>query len=337
MVPPTNLIKVLASATCPVIIGHVNPDADAMGSMLALARAMPADDVAIALPQKSRSQKVTFVVELGDGIPIADETRIARADVVIVVDTANINRVNVTGHWAAVADKTVVNIDHHITNTDFGHFNWVVDNAGSTSELIHRLILAADWPLDSMTASLLYAGIYADTGGFSLPNVTAESFDACAALVRAGADVAHVASRLFRSQEQHEFNLIRAVYHNTRLAGNGRIAYGTLTHNEIQAAGCTPDDIDDQVSIPRSLSGIQIAILFSEGVPGIVRINLRGEEGTTILPLAEKLGGGGHAYSAGARVRGDFGAIVDRVLRAATEFLDQPHAPNKARSASPKP
>ena len=127
---------------------------------------------------------------------------------------------------------------------------------------------------------------------------------------------------MLRSQRQHEFELIRAVYHNTKLAAGARIAYSSLTHEEILAAGCNMQDIDDQVSIPRSLSGICMAILLTEGEPGVIRINLRGEEGTPVLPLAQRLGGGGHTYSAGARIRGRMDQVIKRVVDEATHTLE---------------
>lgn len=323
MIPPTELIDALAQARAPLVIGHVTPDADAIASMLALARALPGGRAAAAVDRHKVAQKLRFMVELGD-VPSADAARIAAADVVAIVDTAGTNRVNVEGKWEAVAGKFVVNIDHHITNPDFGRINWVDDAASSTSELIHRLITAAGWTLDAATASLLYAGIHSDTGGFSLPNTTAEALSAAAALVRAGADVETLGASLCRSQRRSEFDLIRTVYHNTRLAADGRLAYSTLSHDEILGAGCTAEDIDDQVSIPRSLSGVRVAMLFSEGEPGVIRINFRGEDGTPVLPLAQKLGGGGHTFSAGARIRDTMPAVVRRVLGEAQALLEDP-------------
>jgi len=312
--PPPELIDTLQSAQRLVVAGHVTPDIDALGAMLALARAVPLSDVAVAVPGARAGPKVRFMLELSGEICVADGARVAGADVVAVVDTAAANRVQVEGQWEAIADRLIVNIDHHITNTDFGRINWVVDNASSTCELICRLISAAGWPLDRATASLLYAGIHADTGGFSLPNATAETFDTAAALLRAGADLGRIGERLCRSQEPHEFDLLRTVYRNTRLAADGHIAYSTLSYEEIVAAGCSAEDIDEQVSIPRSLSGVKVAMLFSEGDPGVIRINFRGEEGTPVLELARKLGGGGHTFSAGVRVRGEMSAVVSRVL-----------------------
>ena len=322
MDPPRELIETLAGAVQPVMVSHVSPDADALGSILALARAVPVSKAAVAFTKGTINQRLQFMLELARSVPVADPDRLTRADVVAVCDTAGTNRVNIDGKWDAIADKIIANIDHHISNPDFGRHNWVVDNASSTCELIYRLIRSAGWPLDPGTATLLYAGIYSDTGGFSLPNVTADSFDAAASLVRAGANVELVGARLMRSQQQSEFDLVRLVYHNTKIAADGRIAYSTLDHNEIESTGCTMHDIDDQVSIPRSLSGIKIAIFFSEGEPGVIRINLRGEEGTAILTLSRSLGGGGHTFSAGARIRGEMSEVVDRVLREAAAALD---------------
>ncbi|MEP0844278.1 MAG: bifunctional oligoribonuclease/PAP phosphatase NrnA [Phycisphaerae bacterium] len=321
MTPPPELIDALNAARRPLIVGHVTPDADAVGSMLALARALPSGAAAVALDRSKTAQKLRFMIDLA-GVPSADAARIAEADVVAVVDTAGTNRVNVEGKWEAVASKVIVNIDHHITNPDFGAINWVVDSASSTCELIARLIAAAGWPLDATTASLLYAGIHSDTGGFSLPNATAEALHAAADLVRAGADVEKIGAQLCRSQRRSEFDLIRVVYRNTHLADGGRIAYSTLSHEDIHSAGCTAEDIDDQVSIPRSLSGVRIAMLFSEGEPGVVRINFRGEDGTPVLPLAQKLGGGGHTYSAGTRIRQPMDVVVERVLAEAIAALN---------------
>lgn len=321
MNPPPELIQTLQTAERPVVAGHVTPDVDAIGSMLALARVVPSQEAAIALPGIPVSQKLRFMIELAGEVPFAGADRIAAADVVAVVDTAGTNRVHVPGKWESLAGKMVVNIDHHISNPDFGTINWVVDGASSTCELIYRLIVSAGWELDATTASLLFAGIHSDTAGFSLPNTTADALEAAAGLVRAGADVERIGVRLCRSQEQHEFDLMRLVYHNTRVIADGQIAYSTLTHEEIKATNCTPEDIDDQVSIPRSLSRIRIAMLFSEAERGVVRINFRGENGTPVLELAKCLGGGGHTFSAGARIRGAMDPIVKRVLQEAAQAL----------------
>jgi phosphoesterase RecJ-like protein len=323
LTPPPELIDQLNRLQRPVIAGHINPDVDALSAMLALARLLPCRG-AITLPRTHLhlNKKAGFALELTGDVPLASDEYIAQADAIVVLDAATTGRINVPGKWESIADRNVINIDHHITNTDYGRMNWVVGDASSTSEMIFHLAQAAGWIIDSTTACLLYAGLYADTGAFSLPNTTPQAFDVAASLVRMGADVERVGNRLLRNHHQSEFDLLRVVYHNTRLVHSGLIAYSTLSHEEITRVGCTQEDIDDQVSIPRSLSGVRVAVLFSEIEPGLVRVNLRGENGTPVLSIATALGGGGHQFSAGVRVRGPFESVIQRVLGQAMEYLE---------------
>ena len=321
MTPPDELVATLNAACMPVVAAHVNPDIDALGAMLGLARAMPGN-AAITLGGKAVASRLAAMLEWGSA-RIASAEDLARADVVVVVDTANTKRVNIEGGWDALAGRYVVNIDHHVSNERFGQLSWVVDGASSTCELIYRLIAAAGWRMDATTATLLYAGIHSDSCGFSLP-VRPETFEAAAGLVRAGADSAAVGERLWRSQRIEQFQLLRTVYHNTRLTPDGRIAYSTLTLAEIAAAGCTPADIDEQVDVPRSLDGVRIALLLTEIEPGLIRVNLRGQRHTQVLPIATALGGGGHRFSAGVRVRASLGHALERVLAAAATQLAPP-------------
>lgn len=320
MIPPQALIDALNGLQAPAIAGHINPDVDAMAAMLSLARLLPGRG-RIVLPPTHLNKRAIFVRDLAPDVLVSDDMYMSRADALIVVDTATPARINVPGQEAALADRYVINIDHHITNTDFGGINWVVDDASSTSEMIFHLAQAAGWMIDPVTACLLYAGLYADTGGFSLPNTTPQAFEAAATLVRKGADVERIGGRLSHNHHPSEFDLLRTVYHNTRLVHDGLIAYSTLSRQEIERTGCTSEDIDDQVSIPRSLSGIRVAVLFSEIEPGLIRVNLRGENGTSVLPIATALGGGGHEFSAGVRVRDTLEAAVRRVIQSSLEFL----------------
>ena len=323
---PADLIATLESWRRPLVIGHVRPDADCLGSMCAIALTWPGHGRRVApvsLPDGSLSQRLSFLIDWVDG-PIATAEDFAGADGFVVVDTAKKSRCNVDktlgDDWPA--DRDIINIDHHASNTKFGRINWVDARTGSASELVYRLIRAADRPLTPLVASLLYAGIHSDTVGFSLATTTASALHAAADLVAAGARVAEIGECLTRSQSKSEFDLNRIIHDNTRIVADGRIAYSTANYNEITGAGCTQADIDDQVGIPRSVRGIRLAILFTEGRPKRTRLNLRGEGGLDVLDLAAKFGGGGHAEAAGAILDADIEQSVQRVLPLAIEHID---------------
>ena len=324
---PQEVLRELDAWNHVVLIGHVVPDADCLGSMFALAGALTDGGgrvATVSLPEHSLSQRLAFLWERS-ALRAADADDFARADGFIVVDTAKKPRCNVAKHlpedWAG--GRPLMNIDHHSSNTRFGTINWIVPEASSTCELVYAILRARGRPISPWTASLLFAGIHSDTGGFSLAPTTSGALAAASDLVAAGADVAELGERLCRSQRLSEFKLLRTVYANTTLAAGGRIAYSTADHEEIVGAGCSAADIDDQVSVPRALNGVRLALLFTEGVKGKTRINFRGEPGVPVLELAALFGGGGHSESAGAVVTGPLPEVVARVLPKAEEHLDR--------------
>lgn len=323
--PSEDFLRTLKTIKHPIVLGHVTPDADCLGSMFGLALALRAVGIqaSAGLPKGCIATKLNFMMELAAGVPIVSSLDSdPSADSLIIIDTAGAKRINMQPPPDLAGPLTSFNIDHHITNDDFGKNNWVDPHASSSCEMIAVLIERMGWKLTPVIASLLYSGIHGDTAGFSLPGTSADSLHVAADLVRAGADVAHIGEQLCRSQGQSDFDLLRRVYDHTTIVAGGRIAYSHLTYNDLTESGCKADDIDDQVSIPRALKGVRLAMLFSEGEPGVIRVNLRGEGKITVVELAKKFGGGGHAQSAGVRFKNkSMESVIAEVVGAAEEHL----------------
>jgi bifunctional oligoribonuclease and PAP phosphatase NrnA len=322
---PGELLEALKLMRSPVLVTHVVPDADALGSMLGLARAWSQQSVKVwvSVPVDSLSQRLSFLADLA-GMPVASNEDFAVADGFVVLDTARKSRCNVgpdlrETDWSA--GRPVVVIDHHETSTRFGDVNWVVDSAGSTAELVYYLLRTLGWPIDAPTASLLYSGILTDLLGFSLPTTTSAALYAAAELVASGADIGDLGERLLRSQRQSEFDLLRVIYANTRRDADGALAYSSASFEEIRSSGCSAADIDDQINVPRSLDGVRLAMLFTEGKPGKTRINFRGSGNVTVSDLAAKFNGGGHSQAAGAVLDCGLDEAIRRVLPCAVEYL----------------
>jgi phosphoesterase RecJ-like protein len=324
---PADVIDAIERMREPVMIAHVIPDADALGAMLAMARAWASDQCRsrVALPPGSLSQRLGYLFEQAE-VVVATPDDFASADGFVVVDTAKKDRGNVgpdlkETDWSS--GRPLVNIDHHGTNTQFGDLNWVVEDASSTCELVFFLLTAADRPITPVTASLLYAGILTDTLGFSLPTTSAAALTAAARLVQHGASVGDWGERLCRSQRRSEFDLLRVIYANTKVVADGRVAYSSASHEEITGAGCTAADIDDQINIPRSLDGVQLAMLFTEGERGKTRINFRASGTVTVQALAVEFGGGGHLQAAGAVLTSGLEKAMEKVVPRAVEYLQE--------------
>ena len=315
-------MEALAHARRPFIVAHVTPDADAIGASLGLAGLLKGSggEPVVGILADAVGMKLRFLFELVPAVACAGEWQDARRhDAIIVLDTAAADRIGVRPMPDLRGPLPAINIDHHLTNTGFGRHNWVDPQATSTSELIARLAGRLGRPLTAPIASLLYAGIHNDTLGFSLPTTTARSLAIAAELVRRGADAGLIGERLCRWQPKAEFELQRRVYDHTRATPDGRIAYSFVTYDDITSCGCTAEDIDNQVAVPRSLAGVQIALFFSEGEPGVIRVNLRGEGRASVVEVAKQLGGGGHRQSAGIRLRG---RTMDEAIRMVVEAAE---------------
>lgn len=319
---PGYVCDAIRNANRIALIGHVTPDADCLGVIGAMWLALPelGKRPAPAMPDGSVSRKLRFMAELC-GLTPAAPAELAACDLALVMDTAKDRRVNVEGKLEALPNAKVLNVDHHASNTMFGAWNWVEGHRSSSCEMIYEIIRALGCQVTPTIATLIYAGIHGDTQGFSLSNTTPRSLQVGYELAAAGARVAEVGERLHRSRSRSEIELLKAVYGNLHVSADGRLAWSTLNHAEVSRAGAGPNDIDDQVEVCRSVEDIAVAILFSEGNPGKIRMNFRGERGVSVLELAQKFGGGGHNAAAGAILDGTVADVVSRVVPVAEEYV----------------
>jgi phosphoesterase RecJ-like protein len=305
--PTAEFLASLERVRRPLIAAHVTPDADAIGAALALAEVLRVHGRAptVVLAPGTVATKLRFIFDLAPAVICRDEWQPAEShDALIALDTASAERLRMQPPPDLSGGLSVFNIDHHATNTGFGQHTWIDAAATSTCEMIARLLGRLGWEPDAKIASLLYAGIHNDTLGFSLPTTTARALRIAGNLIAKGADAALIGERIYRSLDAAAFELLRRTYEHTRVTAETPIAYSTLSYADITESGCTAEDIDDQVSVPRMLAGVRIALLFSEGEPGVIRVNLRSEGKTTVVEIAKQFGGGGHSQSAGIRFRG---------------------------------
>ncbi len=318
---PDEVLDAIRSSERIALIGHVTPDSDCLGVIGAMWLALPelGKRPFASLPEGSVSRKLQFMVE-ACGMTGARRAELAECDLALVMDTAKDRRVNVEGKLEALPKARVLNVDHHASNTRFGAWNWIEGDRSSSCEMVYEILRALDCRITPTIATLLFAGIHGDTQGFSLPNSTPRSLQVAAELAAAGARIAEVGERLHRSRSRSEIDLLKAVYGNLHVSADGRLAWSSVSHDEMTRAGAVANDIDDQVEVCRAVEGICVAVLFSEGDRGKIRMNFRGERGVNVLELAQQFGGGGHHAAAGAILDGTIETVSARVVPAAEAF-----------------
>ena len=304
-----------------VVLGHVRPDGDALGSQLALG---------LSLKQLGKNVRIwneEGILEKYSFLPGAQwlmkPPAIAEhVDVAVALDTAIQNRLGNT--LAAIASaKLWINIDHHVSNPGYGDLVLIDSGAPATGEIIFRLIKSQSLPMDHDIAENLYAAISTDTGSFQYPKTSARTFEIAAELVRAGnLDVGKISQQLYENYPRRRLELLRELLRTMRFSECGRVATFSLSLNTAAELGVIPEDNEGLIDHLRAVHGVIVAVFFEELSDGKVRVSMRSkDERIDVCAICQKFGGGGHALAAGARVRGTLAEVEQNVLEETSEAV----------------
>ncbi len=300
-----------------LMLGHVHPDADVLGTLLALGLALEA-----------RGWRVTYggpqlAPALLAFLPGIDRYRQLTGldeplDVVVLTDCPNPQRTEGLIDRARRAAKVVVNIDHHPDNRRYGDVNWIDTSAAATGEMVYELLTALGAPLTPAIATNLFTAIHTDTGSFRYSNVTTRTFTIAAALVAAGARPEVVSESLYEKRAPDALRWLGECLTRVEVSQDGRLGWLALP------AGVVPERIvesEELVNYPRSVASVRVACLLRER-DGQVKVSLRGKGDVDVQKIAAQFGGGGHVNAAGCTVPGPLPDAMRLVLAAARRAVD---------------
>jgi phosphoesterase RecJ-like protein len=310
-----------------LIASHENPDADTLGAAIGIAT--------IVAAHGGQSQLVCAdpVPPIYDFLAGMDRFRTdpdpaIEADLLVVCDCGALDRLGALGerHAELFASIPRVIVDHHASNTDGGPDDWIDPGAAATCELVTLLAARLGTPLDAdggALAAALMAGIVMDTATFAHPNATPRTLAVSAALVEAGAPLAEISRRLYRSKPDAQLRLLGRVLHRLQSAGGGRIVWSELRAVDHDETGALPSHSEGIIDLLSQSETAEVAILFKETEPDTTRISVRTRTGgVDATELTGAFGGGGHARAAGATVRAPLPVAESRVLAEAERLLD---------------
>jgi len=293
----------------------MRPDGDCIGSSLGLTLALlDLGKEVICWNQDPVPSKLQF---LDQNQIIKAPRQIKRSfDCVIAVDSASIERLG-TVQDHIINRETLINIDHHTSNTRFGDINWIASKEPSSGELIYRLIKEAGWKLTPSIADCLFTAISTDTGSFQYPSTLPATYYTAGELVKKGASLEKVCNEVYQSYPLSRMKLLQQVYNNFRLIDENQIAYFWLKKKDFEKTGATVSDTEGLIDHVRAIKPVIVACVFEELEPELVRISLRSKDkNVNVSDIAGIFGGGGHQAAAGARITGKQKSIQSRVIRA---------------------
>jgi phosphoesterase RecJ-like protein len=297
------VIDRLKVSRAPAITIHQNPDADTVGSALALAWALE--------QLKLRAQLIAPALPLPIDcafLPGADrfKTRAnAKTDLLISVDTAVPRLLP-----ESLPECEMITIDHHGSNPGYGVLNLIDPQVAATGVVVMDLIEAMGVALNRPIATNLYAAIASDSRFFSIDRVDAPLFERTARLVRVGADPAAIAQGL-RRRSLAQMRLLGRALLLMRLHCAGRFALVLIDHETLKASGAEPFGIVDELL---QAVTVEVAAVVVEQAPHRLKGSIRSQNGIDVAQVAAVFGGGGHKAASGFRTEGALEAIGDRLV-----------------------
>ena len=319
VVPPDVLTALEGRGRRALMLGHVHPDADVLGTLLGLGLALEDCGWTVVYGGPHPAPAALDFLPGVDRYRVLDRVE-GTFDVAVLTDCPNPDRTNGLIDGARAAAGCVVNIDHHPDNRRYGHVNWVEPRASATGELMHALLVALDLAISPAVATNLFTAIHTDTGSFRYSNVTPDTFRIAAALVTAGADPARVSAALYERRGRESLPWLGQVLSRVEVSDDGRVAWialpgGTVPESFVEA--------EDLVTYPRSIESVRVACLLRER-EGQVKVSLRGKGDVDVNRIAARFGGGGHRNAAGCTVAGSLEGVTKEVLARVAEALDAP-------------
>jgi bifunctional oligoribonuclease and PAP phosphatase NrnA len=290
-----------------LISSHTNMEGDALGS-----------ELGFYFLVKKLGKQATMVNE--DGVPYGYEFLPAlgkirrfkerlnglKFDCFVTVDCSDLKRTGEV-YTLNVDHKPVLNIDHHISNSNFGQVNWVDPEASSASEMIYRLHKKMKVALDKNVALALYAGILTDTGSFRFSNTSSRTHEATAELLTYGIDVVAVYKDIYGSIPYSDLKLLTKILPNMKTALGGKIVWFEVSKQLLKKQkGIFFDLSETLLTFARTLKGLEVAVLFREnlGEGREVRVNFRSQGAIDVNKIANLFGGGGHKSASGCTIKG---------------------------------
>lgn len=283
-----------------IFIGsHVQPDGDNIGSILALGMAIKKlkGDVNIlkvdAIPSDYQFlPNIEMIKEHDINQPV---------DLFISLDSSDMDRLGVGKEFALKAKK-IINIDHHVTNDDFGHLNIVSPTSGATGEIIYQFVKKMGVDIDKDIATSLYTAISTDTGSFRYSNTTYKTHLIAAELLKMGIDINNININLYQSKSIKRTNLFINSLDSFETFLDGKVGIVTVTQEMLKANEASIEDTEGIISFIRDIDSIEVACLLKEFNKKEVKISLRSKKEIDVSKISNQFNGGGHIRAAGCTI-----------------------------------
>lgn len=311
------IIRQLKNSNHVFLCSHVNPDGDAIASLIAMGLLLDLLQKETILYNESSIPVVhRFLPSVKRIVRHID--RKAIYDTAIVFDCGDLQRVGKAASFVSHI-PVIINIDHHVSNTHFGDFQLIDSSACATVEIIYRLLKQMKLPISKDIATLIYTGILTDTGSFRFSNTNKAAFTICKEMIDIGVDPYYVARNIYETFSPGYIKLLHKALGSIEISKNGKLAMMTLTKEMLDETGAQPEEVNGLINYAKAINNVKIAVLISNTrreskTQGRLHVSLRSDGTVDVAEFASSFGGGGHYRAAGFSIDSSIVDLKNRIF-----------------------
>ncbi|WP_028579648.1 DHH family phosphoesterase [Desulfogranum japonicum] len=325
MKTPEQVLVALQQASSVILATHINPDGDAIGSLLGLMHLLEgAGKKVFAFAEEPVSHSYRFLPGSGQVNTELEQLQLFREragkDILCVsLDCGDEKRL---GRYSAqlLSISPFMVIDHHRGNDGFGSMHWIEPDRSSTGEMIYDLAVDLDLTITPEVAECLYVAISTDTGSFKYESTSKHTHNIAGYLLGKGVKPAEIATHLYDNYTLGRLRLMQEVLATLEMFNRDRIAIIRVSQNMLERTFTTLEDTESFINLPRSVRSVRVSVFLKEINKGLISVSMRAKGKCDVSVVAAGFGGGGHKNASGFRVRGK---SIDQVRDMLVPILEQ--------------
>jgi phosphoesterase RecJ-like protein len=315
------VIEAIEQADSIVLITHCNPDGDGIGSQLALYEALIGKGKQVSIRNRDGIPRIYTFLSHAEQVQKYDWPSCHDSpDLLISLDCGSYKRL---GMPQAIRDEMIlINIDHHVSNGQFGDINIVDARYCATGAMISDLLVAMQVMFSTDIASAIYTAVLTDTSCFRLSSASANIYRLAADLIDAGAQPWPISVAVYESKSLAGMNILTACLETLELRDEGRSAWIYVKSEMYEETGANVEDTEGLIDYARSISGVEVAVLIRcHELEDQWKVNFRAKTTANVGALANSLGGGGHKHAAGCVLGGSFDEVRTIIRQEVSQIL----------------
>lgn len=309
-----------------IISSHLNLDGDALGSELALYFMLKQLKKEVRVVNRDKTPYIYEFLPGIDAIVCLDEQqdknftlKILPETILVVLDSSNLERIGDIS--ININQLDIINIDHHPSNTNFGHYNYIDTKSSSVGEILFQLGKEMNCPITKQIAIPLYTAIVTDTGSFHYANTRAETFQVAFHLVESGANSHLITNYIYHNNDISGLKLLGKALLKMKVDKESKISWTVVTRDMIEETFAKEEETEGIVDKILSIKEAQVSVLFREIKNGNIKVSLRSKGEFNVDHFSRIFGGGGHPNAAGCQIEGNIKTVTEKVIAKLKEAL----------------